>query len=84
MNILIMTSITMMDVDDALIERVRDAAGGDAEITIATSPGEAIEAADEAEVIFGRITEPIFERAKKLRWVHASSAGADAYLFDAF
>lgn len=84
MNILIMTSITMLEVDDATIERVRDAAGGDAEITIATSPGEALEAAADAEVIFGRVTEPIFERAKQLRWVHASTAGADAYLFDAF
>jgi phosphoglycerate dehydrogenase-like enzyme len=84
MNILIMTSITMMDVDDAIIERVRDAAGADAEITIATSPGEALEAAPDAEVIFGRIDERLFEHAKNVRWVHASTAGADAYLFDTF
>ncbi len=84
MNILIMTSVTMMEVDDAILDRVREAAGDDAEITVTTSPGEAIEAAPDAEVIFGRIDERIFERAKKLRWVHASTAGADAYLFDAF
>jgi phosphoglycerate dehydrogenase-like enzyme len=84
MNILILTSITMMDVDDVIIERVRDAAGGDAEITIATSPGEALEAAPDAEVIFGRIDERLFEHAKNVRWVHASTAGADSYLFDAF
>ena len=74
----------MMEVDDAILDRVRDAAGGDAEITVTTSPGEAIEAAPDAEVIFGRIDERLFEHAKNLRWVHASSAGADAYLFDAF
>jgi phosphoglycerate dehydrogenase-like enzyme len=84
MNILILTGITMMEVDDALIERVRDAASGDAQITIATSPGEALEAAPDAEVIFGRIDERLFERSKNVRWVHASTAGADAYLFDAF
>ena len=83
-NILIMTSITMMDIDDELIERVQDAAGGEAEITIATSPGEALEAAPDAEVIFGRIDEQLFQHAKNVRWVHASTAGADAYLFDAF
>jgi phosphoglycerate dehydrogenase-like enzyme len=83
-NILIMTSITMMEVDDALLDRVHEAAGGDAEITVATSPGEALEAAPDAEVIFGRIDERLFERATNLRWVHASTAGADAYLFDAF
>jgi phosphoglycerate dehydrogenase-like enzyme len=84
MNILIMTSVTMMEVDDTIIDRVRDAAGGDAEITVTTSPGEALEAAADAEVIFGRIDERLFERATSLRWVHASTAGADAYLFDAF
>jgi phosphoglycerate dehydrogenase-like enzyme len=84
MNIMIITSITMMDVDDAIIERVRDAAGGDAEITIATSPGQALEAAPDAEVIFGRIDEQLFEHAKNVRWVHASTAGADSYLFDSF
>ena len=84
MNILIMTSITMMEVGDEILDRVRDAAGGEAEITVTTSPGEALEAAPDAEVIFGRIDERLFEHAKNLRWVHASSAGADAYLFDAF
>jgi len=84
MNILIMTSVTMMEVDDAILDRVRDAAGDDAEITVTTSPGEAIEAAADAEVIFGRIDERLFDHAKSLRWVHASTAGADAYLFDAF
>lgn len=84
MNILIMTSVTMMEVDDAILDRVRDAAGEDAEITVTTSPGEAIEAAADAEVIFGRIDERLFAHAKNLRWVHASTAGADAYLFAAF
>ncbi|MDA0351804.1 MAG: D-2-hydroxyacid dehydrogenase [Chloroflexi bacterium] len=84
MNILIMTSVTMMDVDDAILDRVRDAAGHDAEIAVTTSPGEALEAAADAEVIFGRIDEQLFQHATKLRWVHASTAGADAYLFPAF
>ncbi len=84
MNILIMTGITMMDVPQEVIDRVREAAGGEAEISIATSPGEALEAAPDAEVIFGRIDERLFERATNLRWVHASTAGADAYLFPAF
>ena len=84
MNILIMTSITMMEVGDEILDRVVEAAGGDAEITVTTSPGEAFEAAPDAEVIFGRIDERLFEHATNLRWVHASTAGADAYLFAAF
>lgn len=84
MNILIMTGITMMDVDEVTLDRIHEAAGHETEITVTTSIGEAIEAAADAEVIFGRIDEQIFERAHNLRWVHASTAGADAYLFDSF
>lgn len=84
MNILVMTGLTMPEIPEGLVERIEAAAGGDAEITIATSPGEALEAAPDAEVIFGRIDPRLFERASNLRWVHAATAGADAYLFDAF
>ena len=35
-------------------------------------------------MIFGRIDPRLFEHATNLRWVHAATAGADAYLFDAF
>lgn len=84
MNILVMTGLTMPEIPAGLVERIEVAAGGDAEITIANSPGEAIEAAPDAEVIFGRIDPRLFERATNLRWVHAATAGADAYLFDAF
>jgi phosphoglycerate dehydrogenase-like enzyme len=38
----------------------------------------------DVEVVLGPITPQLFERASKLRWVHAITAGADAYLFDAF
>lgn len=84
MNILVMTGLTMPEIPDDLVDRIEAAAGGDAEITIASSPGEALEAAPDAEVIFGRIDPRLFERATNLRWVHAATAGADAYLFDAF
>ena len=83
MNILVMTGLTMPEIPDSLIERIEVAAGGDAEITITSSPGEALEAVPDAEVIFGRIDLRLFERASNLRWVHAATAGADAYLFDA-
>ncbi len=84
MNILVMTGLTMPEIPDDLVDRIEAAAGDDAEITIASSPGEALEAAPDAEVIFGRIDPRLFEHATNLRWVHAATAGADAYLFDAF
>ncbi len=83
MHILIMPGLTMPAVDAALVERVRSAAGPGTEVTVADSPGEALEAVSDVDVILGVITPALFERARRLRWVHATSAGADHYLFDA-
>ncbi len=84
MNILVMTSLTMQDIDSLAIEKIRAAAGDKAEIIVARNEQEVITAAPEADIIFGRITEEIFAATTKLKWVHASTAGADAYLFESF
>ena len=73
----------MPSVDEALLQRIYSAAGPGTEITLADSPGEAIEAVADVDIILGVITPPLFERSQKLKWVHATTAGADAYLFDA-
>ena len=84
MNILVMTSLTMQDIDSVAIEKIRVAAGDKAKIIVARNEHEVITAAPEADIIFGRITEEIFAATTKLKWVHASTAGADAYLFESF
>ena len=82
MRILVIPGLTMPAADDALIERILEAAGLGAEVRIADSPGAALEAAADAEVILGQVNRELFLRAPRLRWVHATTAGADMYLFD--
>ena len=82
MHVLVIPGLTMLALADAGRERILQAAGPDATITVADSYGEALEAAGDADVIFGRIDPRLFGAAKRLRWVHAITAGADAYLFD--
>ena len=74
----------MQDIDSVAIEKIRVAAGDKAKIIVARNEHEVITAAPEADIIFGRITEEIFAATTKLKWVHASTAGADAYLFESF
>lgn len=82
MHVLVIPGLTMRALADADRERILEAAGPDATITVAESYGEALEAAGDADVIFGRIDPQLFAASKQLRWVHAITAGADAYLFD--
>lgn len=83
MNILIIPGVTMplASVDEALLVRIREAAGPAVKITIAKTAAEAADAMDEVEIVLGVITPAMFARAKKLRWVHAITSGADPYLF---
>jgi D-2-hydroxyacid dehydrogenase (NADP+) len=43
-----------------------------------------LEMAADAEVLFGRFSREIFLAAERLKWVQASSAGVDRYLFSEF
>ena len=81
MNILIIPGVTMPRVEEDVLARIREAAGPGHKITIAKDAAEAAQAVDEVEVVLGVITPAMFARAKKLRWVHAITSGADAYLF---
>ncbi len=82
LNILLIPSLQMPEASPALIAQIREAAGEDATIVVAESPGEALEAIAEAEVLLGRIDARLLAAAPRLRWVHATTAGADFYLFD--
>jgi phosphoglycerate dehydrogenase-like enzyme len=83
MNVLVIPGLTMPNVDQALLDRIVAAGGPGTEVTVAESPGEALEAIEDAEVLLGPVNEQLFQRAPNLRWVHSLTAGADAYLFPA-
>ena len=81
MNILIIPGVTMPRVEEDVLARIREAAGPDHKITLVKSAEEAANEVEDVEVILGVVTPAMFARAKKLRWVHAITSGADAYLF---
>jgi len=51
------------------------------EVEVPTDENDALKAAEDAEIVFGGFSREMFLAAKKLRWVHAYSAGVDSYLF---
>jgi len=81
MKILIIPGVTMPNVDESLLARIRETAGADVHITVAKNAAEAANAMEDVEVILGTITPDMFARARKLCWVHAITSGADSYLF---
>jgi phosphoglycerate dehydrogenase-like enzyme len=84
MHVLVITGLTLPDVSEADLARIRDAAGPEGRVTLARSTGEAIEVAQsegDVEVVMGAITPALFRAAPRLRWVHAIASGVDAYLF---
>lgn len=69
------------ELSEAQRQRVQDAAGADARIVQATDAASMRAEARDAEVLFGRVTPDLFERAPMLRWVHTLGAGVDGTLF---
>ncbi len=83
MKILIIPGLTLPEVSESDLQRIRDAAGPAAEVVV-TSPRQAHEHAEDAEVILGFVPPALFQAAPRLRWVHAIASGVDAFLYPEF
>jgi len=83
MKILLMPGLTLPHISADDVARIRAAAGGDAEV-IVTTQAEAPTHAAQAEVILGGVPRQLFQAAPRLRWVHATSSGVDAFLYPEF
>src|SRR5262245_1361595 len=68
------------ELEDAQRQRIVAAVPGD-RVVFATDPSQMLAEARDAEVLFGRVTPELFERAPMLRWVHTLGAGVDGTLF---
>ena len=84
MNILIVTGTALPEVPQEIVERIIEAAGPGSTVSIADSDGEALEYAEDAEVVLGFVTPQLYAAAPKLRWVHAIASGVNRYLYPAF
>ena len=84
MRVLVMPGLTLPEVSDDDLARIRAAAGDDAEVVVAHNREDAMEQIAEAEVLLGYLAPDLFAEAKQLKWVHATASGVDGYLFEAF
>lgn len=83
MKILIIPGLTLPEVSESDLERIRQAAGADAELVVCKQR-EAVQHGADTEVILGLVPEDLFRAAPKLRWVHAIASGVDMFLYPAF
>jgi phosphoglycerate dehydrogenase-like enzyme len=84
MNILVILGLTMPSISDTEVKNIEVAAGPNGVVTVASSIGEAMELAQDSEVILGHVPLPLLERAPKLKWVHSASSGVDIYGYSEF
>src|SRR5437016_4056171 len=73
-----------VEVTGSQLQRIRVAAGDDAQVVAATEQEATLRQVRDADVIFGQFNPDLFERAGKLRWVQTLGAGVDGVLFADF
>ena len=82
MKILIIPGLTLREVTETDLARIRSAAG-DADIVV-WEPREATRHIADADVVLGFVTREMFLAARELRWVQSISSGVDMFLYDEF
>ena len=83
LNVLVIPGLTLKEVTDADVGRMREAAGPDAKVTV-TPFREAVDHAADAEVILGIVPPELFAAAPRLRWVQSISSGVDSFMYPEF
>ena len=81
MKVLIIPGLTLREVSEADLARIRDAG---AEEVVVSNPRDAIRHVADADVVLGHVSKEMFVASNKLRWVHAISSGVDSFLYDEF
>ena len=81
MKVLIIPGLTLREVSEADLRRIREAG---AEEVVVSDPSDAIRHIADADVVLGHVSKEMFAVARKLRWVHAISSGVDSFLYDEF
>lgn len=83
MKVLIIPGLTLPEVGEDDLERIRGAAGPGAEIVV-TRIDDAITHVGDTDVVLGFVSPAMFRAANRLRWVQAIASGVDAFLYDEF
>ncbi|MEM7348076.1 MAG: hypothetical protein AAF485_27920, partial [Chloroflexota bacterium] len=83
MKILIIPGLTLPEVTEDDLSRMRDVVGGNAQIVV-TNHKEAAQHAADAEIILGLVPKALFNAAPNLKWVHAIASGVDMFFYPEF
>jgi phosphoglycerate dehydrogenase-like enzyme len=84
MNVLVMKGLTLPEVSAADEAQIEEAAGPGAMVTVVDGVRAAFDPAPSCEVVLGPMPPSLFEKAKALRWVHATSSGIDEFMYPEF
>ena len=82
MKILIVPGLTLPQVAEDDLQRIREASGG-AQVVVSDPTG-ALTEVEDADVVLGFVSKRMYAKAKNLRWVHAIASGVDMFLYDEF
>ena len=63
------------------VEFIKKELGGEAEIFFDPGARNSEKIIKDVEIIYGSISRELFKKAKKLKWIHLHTAGADFVLF---
>ena len=83
MKVLIIPGLTLPEVSNQDVERIREAAGDGSTVLVCDLEAAMIEVED-ADVVCGPAPLSLFTRAGKLQWVQAIASGVDGYLYPEF
>jgi phosphoglycerate dehydrogenase-like enzyme len=83
LKILVIPGLTLPEVSDSDVARIRDAAGAGSKVIVCDLQS-AISEAEDADVIFGPAPPKLFAAAPGLKWVQAIASGVDGYLYPEF
>lgn len=83
MKVVVIPGLTLPEVGEVDLSRIRTAAGDGAQVVLCDLEGAASEVTD-ADVVFGPLPPSLFAGAARLRWVQAIASGVDGYLYPEF
>ena len=83
MKVMIIPGLTLREVAAHDLNRMRMAAGGNAQVFVCNYR-EALQNASDVDVILGIVPPELFAAAPKLRWVQSISSGVDSFMYPEF
>jgi len=80
MKILMITGLTLPEVTEEELAEIY-VASGEGELELVHSNEDAQKHLEDAEIILGVVNREMFPKAKSLRWLHSTAAGADMLMY---